>query len=295
MSEVLLTGMRWGQFASVFCLFGASLFPFYALRGAERDWYTRPLLRLAGWATGLALFSALGWLGCEAVLMSGQPTGYAAWGVVRTVLASTMFGQWWSGRLVFLAGLLAYLLIARARARPIVILTAASLLLVSLAMAGHGADGNTLLASLVLHLLAGGVWVGGLLALFLLLRQGRTGGIGIPVLQAALARFSLAGFGAVLLLIASGSLNTWCLVGSWAALLETSYGQVLLLKLAIFTAMLGLALLNRFYLMPRLAEAGTSRLLLITLALEQGGALLVLGVVSQLGSMLPPAMPGMAM
>ncbi|MDU6729488.1 MAG: CopD family protein, partial [Bradyrhizobium sp.] len=41
-------------------------------------------------------------------------------------------------------------------------------------------------------------------------------------------------------------------------LLNTSYGQILLAKLALFAAMLALAVANRFWLVPRMIEARNS-------------------------------------
>ncbi len=79
------------------------------------------------------------------------------------------------------------------------------------------------------HLLAAGAWLGGLLVLMYLLMVARQ----LPSpdhtadATAALFRFSGMGYAAVAILIASGLINTWVLVGQAANLLSTTYGQLL--------------------------------------------------------------------
>jgi putative copper resistance protein D len=55
-------------------------------------------------------------------------------------------------------------------------------------------------------------------------------------------------------LIVTGFVNAWILVGSWPALTATNYGRLLIVKLALFAAMLGFAAVNRFVLTPVLAH-----------------------------------------
>jgi putative copper resistance protein D len=58
------------------------------------------------------------------------------------------------------------------------------------------------------------------------------------------ADFSRVGVASVAL-ICSGIVNAWIRVGSFRALLVTDYGQLLLLKLAVFAAMVAFATINR--------------------------------------------------
>jgi copper resistance protein D len=154
------------------------------------------------------------------------------------------------------------------------------------------------LGNQAVHLLAAAVWVGGLLSLFHTIRYIRNAGLGVEMQRRALGRFSLAGFVAVLLILASGLLNSWFLVGSFDALLHTTYGQVLMIKVACFLFMVALALFNRLFVMPRLAGASdgeeTMQLLLRSIAAEQFFAVLVVASVSLLGT-LAPAMDRMVM
>jgi copper transport protein len=108
----------------------------------------------------------------------------------------------------------------------------------------------------MLHLLAGAVWFGGLIGLALTLPgladKGELGG-------EVLARFSGLGAGVLVALVATGSLLAWRIVGSWGALVDTGYGQLLLVKVAIALVVVGIAAWNRFRLLPLLRRADRRR------------------------------------
>ena len=61
------------------------------------------------------------------------------------------------------------------------------------------------------------------------------------------------GIVSVATLLATGMVNAWILVGSFHALVITEYGQLLMVKIAVFAVMLVFAGGNRFGLTPRLA------------------------------------------
>ncbi|MER5873062.1 copper resistance protein CopC [Streptomyces sp. NPDC002044] len=81
----------------------------------------------------------------------------------------------------------------------------------------------------VLHLLAMGVWLGGLITLVLLLRHRGPGSRDVPA--SAIGRFSTLAFAAVAVLVATGVYQSWRQVGSWEALSGTSYGRILIVKI----------------------------------------------------------------
>jgi copper resistance protein D len=79
-------------------------------------------------------------------------------------------------------------------------------------------------------------------------------------------------------------------------LLETAYGQTLMTKLVLFAGMLALAISNRFWIVPSLAEARRNDLSVSTrwaarlrnhVLGEQLLGLMVLLIVSVLGTMRP--------
>ncbi|MFJ4094477.1 FixH family protein [Kitasatospora sp. NPDC089913] len=92
----------------------------------------------------------------------------------------------------------------------------------------------------MLHLVAMALWLGGLAAMLVGLREG----IGAEVAD----RFSKIAFGAVLVLAGTGVYQSWRGLGSWGALTGTDYGRLLLVKTGCVIAMLGVAWMSRTWL-----------------------------------------------
>ena len=120
------------------------------------------------------------------------------------------------------------------------------LLLATLAPVGHGAmlnglSGQLLILNQVVHLACVGAWLGGLLLLVLILRQPQRHG-----LEPILRRFSGAGYGLVAGLLVTGLINVRVLTGQlWPTPLFQGFALILLIKVLLVLAMLGLALFNR--------------------------------------------------
>jgi putative copper resistance protein D len=97
------------------------------------------------------------------------------------------------------------------------------------------------------------------------------------------------GYVAVAILVGTGLVNSWFLVGSPRALLNMPDGQVLIGKLVLFAAMLGLAAANRFLLVPSMIAAlpGAASRLYKHVVSEQLLGVLILLTVSMLGTMRP--------
>jgi copper resistance protein D len=222
---------------------------------------------LALWISlALSIVSGFAWLCLLAARIVGKPIGdVIADGTVWIVLSQTQFGFAWRLRFVFGVLLATCLLARRTKScvTPIRQEALAALLagayLGSLAFAGHGEEGlglerNLHLAADFLHLIAAGLWLGGLipLALFLVyLRRFHEEAWGTAASDAT-CRFSNLGIIAVATLLVSGTINAWFLIGGMPALVGTSYGRFLLLKITLFAGMVCLAGINREYLLPRL-------------------------------------------
>ena len=113
-----------------------------------------------------------------------------------------------------------------------------------------------------------------------------------------MARFSVFGPLVVSILLASGLVNSWFLVGPkhWPGVLDSTYGLLLTEKIALFAVMLLLAVRHRYRALPLLKQAiveqrpfGTTlRRLRTTMAIEVLLALLVLAAVAVLGMLEPP-------
>jgi putative copper resistance protein D len=76
----------------------------------------------------------------------------------------------------------------------------------------------------------------------------------VALARKAIVRFSTLGIVSVATLLATGSVNTWYLAGSVSALTETTYGRLLLAKIALFLGMVAVAAFNRLSLTPRLVR-----------------------------------------
>ncbi|WP_101254033.1 copper resistance CopC/CopD family protein [Streptomyces barkulensis] len=110
------------------------------------------------------------------------------------------------------------------------------------AAAGHASTGPRTAVAVpadIVHLLAVAVWLGGLAALLTALRWGPAVG------GEAVRRFSRTALGCVAVLAATGLYQSWRQVGSWEAVTSTSYGRLLLVKVALVALLLVAARLSR--------------------------------------------------
>jgi putative copper resistance protein D len=273
-----LTATRFLHYAATVSLEGTFVFwcliawPAFHQAKATQAFQARLDRRLFGlaWASlFVALASGAAWLVIVASNMSGMPlTAVLRGGVVGIVLMQTRFGEDWNLRAALVI-LLAVCLAVQGRTRKHVAgwigLLAAAAFIASLAWAGHGAAAEDVpfdaihLPADILHLLAAGAWLGALLPLVLLLAQARRDSSpeAVTVGRAATLRFSTLGLSCVGTLLVTGVVNTWFLSGSVPALLGTLYGQLLLVKIALFATMIAVAGVNQRWLLPRLADVAS--------------------------------------
>ncbi|WP_245702582.1 copper resistance D family protein, partial [Streptomyces aurantiacus] len=119
------------------------------------------------------------------------------------------------------------------------------------AMAEHASTGLQTGVAMpvdVLHLLAVAVWLGGLSTLLVALYRA-------PSLEeSAVQRFSRVAFGSVAVLVVTGIYQSWRQLGSWSALTDTWYGQLLLIKVGLVVVLVGIAWVSRRWT-ARLAQA----------------------------------------
>ncbi|MGC5034508.1 copper resistance protein CopC [Streptomyces sp. DT190] len=94
----------------------------------------------------------------------------------------------------------------------------------------------------VLHLLAVAAWLGGLGTLLVALYRAPADA---PVEVSAVHRFSRLAFGSVLVLIVTGTYQSWRQLGSWSAFTDTAYGRLLLAKIALVLVLVGVAWISR--------------------------------------------------
>lgn len=251
MLELAVIVLRLLQYAAGSVLTGSALFAIYALplhgpdSAAESRW-PRPLLTAA--AAVLAVAAALG-LAAQTVVLAGSVeaglTAEALWAVV----GGMDLGMAALVRVLAAAAAFVVLLLARSGQAPwMPVVLLGTIAVASFGWMGHGAAtegvaGGYHLAADIVHALTAAVWIGALAAFVFLLR----GRADLATLHVALRRFSRIGVPLVAVLVLSGLVNAWFLVGldGIARLATTPYGLLLLVKLAMVAAMLVLAAANR--------------------------------------------------
>jgi len=249
------------------------------------------------WVIWLSLvtlvISGAAWLAAVTIDMTGLPISEALTREnLRLVLTQCDFGKLWLIRIcvVVLTTIAWFILRALRRGNKADALLAGSIaLLGSLAWAGHGSFGskpNLHLTADTIHLLIIALWPGGLLPLWLVL----VNGMEINRLTAIVNRFSNFALLAVAILVGSGWINTWMIIASWRGLIDTPYGQTLLVKLALLLGMLLLGAANLLYLRPRITtKESAMRRLRWNVAIETALLLGLMLVVGYLGLLPPPA------
>lgn len=236
------------------------------------------------WAVGLGLGAllVLGSSLAEVVLTLEAVLGRVPWARLPSYFATTQHGR----TVLLRCGLVLLLLLARRLPLERFTLPALGLLLlVSASWTSHaGASGSALLlAADVLHRLMAVLWIGSLTYLAWL-----------PVwhekeaLRRGLERLSALGLVYVGLLALTGSYAALFHLGSPAELTATTYGRVLLVKLAAVALAVGLAALNRWRFLPKLRRGGSQKALRTWMRLESLALLLVLLATGALSSTAPP-------
>lgn len=307
MNDQLTIALRFALFTDLLALFGWAAFALYGPR--EADVAAGRAMVLVPWAAAATLagllLSGLG-LVATAASMADVPLGEVDREAVRLVLFDTSFGIATIVRCASLAAALATAFLLRKSAASAWIATAAfGIAAGSLAWGGHGVMDDGLggwihLAADAVHLLAAGLWIGGLLRFSAMLFAPRESfdAERLAYCHRALAGFAPMGTILVATIGASGLVNAWFVVGPahTAAMWTTGYGLLLAAKVALFLAMMAIAAANRFRLTPALARAighGGQRAavhaLRRSLAMETGSGLLILAIVAWLGTLEPPA------
>lgn len=265
--------IRFFHLASSALLFGSLAFYFLVSRPAlasvsgleSPDFaaFDRRQRRLARWTLLLVFLSGLLAFWLQIVAVSGlsftaalNPT------VMAGVLIGTRYGLVWSMRMILL--LFLEVIVNRldrgesANSRVLGLLLAA-LLVMAPAFSGHAAAGEGIwlaaqLAVAAAHLLAASTWLGGLVVFaWFLLWLGRVEQAWHEaVFRAATRRFSALGFASVAILISTGAYNAWTLVGAVPSLVGTTYGRLLLMKLALLLPLIAVAAVNLLKLKPRI-------------------------------------------
>lgn len=300
MSDSINVALRFALYLDLMLLFGLAAFGLYSLRGKERmSGAVLPFAPLLVSTAVLGGLLSLAAMACMAWAMSGVSEWTELRPHVEMMVAETDVGLTWTVRMaaLLLAGVAATLSHRWPTASLGLVALGGAVALATLAWAGHGAmdEGarrNWHFITDFLHLWAAGGWVGALAAFALLLRQAENR---LAVLARMLTGFESAGTVFVVVISVTGVINYLFIVGPRVdGMLQSTYGQLLALKLILFMAMLVFAALNRFQLSPLLEQARRTgehhvavNALRRSMVLEFCVVVIILGLVAWLGTLSP--------
>jgi putative copper resistance protein D len=214
-------------------------------------------------AAGVVILSDLGIVAAVAATMSGQSLGESLnLEIWRTVLFQTQFGAVTCVRGVLAAGLIAAAAARLFRPSSWLDFTGGILAVavdVSFAWTGHaaatgGVPGDSHLAIDATHLFLAAIWPGMLVPLALFLRVTAQDDTLQPLVRRVTLRFAQISLGAVLLLAASGAANAVLMLHRPWDLVSTTYGEILLFKIALFLLVVSMAGYIRGRVLPSLSR-----------------------------------------
>lgn len=247
--------VRFAAYAALVVLVGGFAFVALVWPAGAAQARTRRVL-WAAW--GLAFVSTAVGIAVQGVYSAALPLSKVVSSTVLSGVLDERFGQVWTARLGILAVMAAVLVLLGQRAEPPGAVAAAKIprpvliagglagtaLMLTAALAGHAVTQDFValaVVSDVLHLLAVSLWLGGLALLALTVLPRRVG----DEMAAVVPRFSRLAFWSVTAILITGSFQSWRQVRSTAALTDTTYGRLLIVKVLLFAVLLGLGGLSR--------------------------------------------------
>ena len=250
------------------------------------------VLLMTGWV--IAFIGTLAALVLEGAWAAQLPAGSALHtAVVKQVLA-TPFGREWAVKaLLWLLALIVLADVLRRGQRAVTSLPwrlgalAVGLAILRISgLTGHTQDtARPVIAQLadIVHLTAISVWIGGLTMLVVGVLPARRP----DELRRVVPAFSLLAMGCITAIVASGVMLAWRIAGSLHEVTSTTYGHLLLLKLALVAVVLALGFGSKTWTAHRLdfavvlrGEAGLVRPFVRSVAAETAVVVAVLSVAS---------------
>lgn len=290
--EGLYGAARGLHYAALLLLVGAVVFRLLVWpAGTAAAWPGRLLVAaaVAGLLSSLAGIALQGALGAGLGL-----TGALSPDVLRGSVETRTGNAWllraaiWTLLVVFLALYRGF----RARAEALALGLPTAALVATLPYAGHAdtqAPRSVLIPADVLHVLAAGAWLGGLVLLLVCFWPRRRDPVADGAAEAT-ARFSAIALPAVVVLAAAGGAQAWFYLDSVGALVRTTYGWALVAKVLLLAGIVALAAGNRRRT-ARLAAGAPAAAggLRRSMAAEVGLAALALAATATVVRAAPPA------
>ena len=243
---------------------------------------SRRLATLAVLATVVALMCTIGGIIVElANLLGGGFLEAFNWSVISTFLSTTSIGRDYVFQIVMALGAIALILRAKKVGAIYFALAATMLaLLIPLFQSHASSAGNHGLAigSLIFHVAAVSLWVGGVIGLLAISERSRASSIN---------RFSSLALWCAIIVGVSGVLNAWTrlnFLSGW----HSRYGLFVIIKIVLFLILLLIGARHRGYIAKNLQGGRQVFQLLLN---ESGVMILAVAIGGWLSSTLPPISP----
>jgi len=244
-------------------------------------------LRTASWAAVLWFFAALVSVVFNEADAINKPVGE----VLRSDLLFTLVGELEQPKAWLVTAFIALVVAAASRFAVSWGWTATLFALalfgtLPVPVTGHSSAGgqhDLATNSLLFHLVAVSLWVGGLVALLVFGRRVTTG----PELRLAATRFSATALVCWIVMAASGVLNAWVRLPV-SDLFTTSYGLLVVAKIAALVVLGGFGYLQRKKGVQAITDGGTSGALVRLAAVEIVVMFLTIGIAAALSRTPPP-------
>lgn len=241
--DVLLVFCRSVIFGAVLMLWGATAFRW-------RLFPKSPRLRFEACATITLVAGIVVLLPVQVARITGDWTNAFDTAAIQDVIGFTRAGTAWALQAIAALGLVGAFALSNEGAT----LVFASVILIAQSMTGHAAASDGLCGLLrqandALHLMAAGAWLGALPYVLMLLPR-----LGTPETNGVLVRYSGEGHFWVSIVLVTGLIATFSIFGGLPLDWSVRYQLLLSVKVVITIIMIGLAIRNRYWLVPRLAE-----------------------------------------
>ncbi|MCL7746110.1 copper resistance D family protein [Halalkalibacter alkaliphilus] len=187
-------------------------------------------------------------------LTNGDFKDSALWKMIGLLSTTTMIGiiAWFRPLLIVLF----ILCIKRTEKKwPAVVLLL--LFTLTFSLSGHAVPFN-MVFSHFLHILATGIWVGGLLGFVIYSFALDQSSEKLKFIHQRLSWFSIVAFVLVVVIGFTGFIMSFAYIGTWESLTTSQYGDLLIWKIILFIVILMIAAFHRLVWLPKLNKAEKS-------------------------------------
>lgn len=198
-------------------------------------------------ASVMASCSAILALPIQTALIEGDWTAIDKGHALAAVLTSTNVGKYALLHAIVCLTMAAVSFLGRERAAVVL----SGLAIVSLAATGHASQSPAHMVVDAVHALSACAWMGALVPFAFLLRMSADPGPARDAI-ASMRRFSILGHAAVALTLISGLANTFLTFGGLPAKPTSPYQFELIVKICAVFSMTGIAMVNRYLIVPNL-------------------------------------------